>query len=165
MENKHVDDRNDLHALLCHNTEKMHYQRSMCFQIRNWAIVLTVGVQTICWSGNVTDERVRIALCVVSILLLIYFYIMDRAWESYHTKFRDRLKLIENIILDSCSFREQYKYSHVDNHAAKDQITRLTIPCLILVSVILSLVIIFFPHTHPDQPQAINQTKSVPYKP
>jgi|WetSurMetagenome_2_1015567.scaffolds.fasta_scaffold49128_3 uncharacterized membrane protein len=84
--------------LLKYNTEKMNFQQSMDFQLRNWAIVLTIGVLSFFWTSKQPDLAI-IILHVFVIIPLAFLYYRDKNWFIFFIAFRERVKLIENILI------------------------------------------------------------------
>ena len=67
MENK------DIIELMNSNTDKMNFQQTMCFQMKNWAIVITIGIIGVVWSN-----KINLPVSVVCHLLLIGFLLYLR---------------------------------------------------------------------------------------
>jgi len=87
----------NLISLLKLNTEKMHFQQQMCFQIRNWAMVLTGVFITVIWTEKINlYQAVALHLFIIAIIVLILK--KDLSWHGYFYIFCNRAKLIENLI-------------------------------------------------------------------
>ena len=90
----------DLISLLEHNSDKMNFQQSQCFQIKNWAMVIVLGVLTILWSRDLS-LWINITLHAALIICLLYFFRQDREWGYFFIAFKERVKYIENIIISN----------------------------------------------------------------
>jgi Na+/melibiose symporter-like transporter len=109
--------RQDYISLLEHNSQKMNFQQSMCFQLQNWALIITLGVLTIVWNlyeENASDHKTFVAILVLHIgliITLLFLYKRDRDWFRYFIVFRERVKLLEEIVISNkseASFEEEY---------------------------------------------------------
>ena len=97
-------------SLLENNCQKMNFQQSMCFQIQNWAVAITVGMLTIFWNidlqtskGNQLAYLYYIILHFFLIAILVYLYWQDRDRFHFFIAFRERVKLIEGVIISNDS--------------------------------------------------------------
>jgi hypothetical protein len=98
MGNERPIEQEALSALLAVNTEKMNFQQSICHQIRNWAMVLTGGFITAIWiQGGPLSSIITLHVLIIIIISLICH--RDLSWHGYFYVFRDRAKMIENLIL------------------------------------------------------------------
>jgi len=95
--------RSQLIELMKANTEKMNFQKNICFQMRNWAIVLTVGIITASYSIEI-EHPPNLLLCQVCLhvfllFMLIYLSKTDINWMEYFVLFRERNNLLERAII------------------------------------------------------------------
>jgi hypothetical protein len=121
----------DLISLLNYNCQKMNFQQEMCFQFRNWAIVIMVGFLTIIWTNEITPETFWYHfglhfVAILTILILLYF---DSRWHEYFFHFRDREILLEDLIFRNCTNRhfqtEYYKSLSIGGINKAGKITNL----------------------------------------
>jgi len=121
----------NLYELMKANTEKMNFQQNMCFQMKNWTIVITVAIIGIAWKLEWTVDKTVLFIVSISfhlslILLLLYLKKTTKNWMYYFIVFRERTKLLEKLIIQKgsdenelLSMNEYYKY-HIDQSADKD---------------------------------------------
>ncbi|MFA7171707.1 MAG: hypothetical protein WC180_06985 [Candidatus Paceibacterota bacterium] len=102
----------NLISLLKLNTEKMHFQQQVCFQIRNWAMVLTGAFITVIWTEKINlYPAVALHLFIIAIIVLILK--RDLSWHGYFYIFCNRAKLIENLI-----FKKELETDWADKYFA-----------------------------------------------
>jgi hypothetical protein len=80
------------------NITKMHFQHNVCFQMRNWAFVITGVVIPLIWVGN-PSPTTKFWLHVFTILLMGLILQKDLCWNGYHDMYRERARLCEKVIL------------------------------------------------------------------
>ncbi len=100
-------EKNEIIDLMKTNIEKMNFQQKMCFQMKNWTIVITIAIIGVAWK---IDLSTRIFDCsiVISILihlpLILFYYFFEKKikdWMCYFIVFRERTKLLEKTVLEN----------------------------------------------------------------
>lgn len=102
----------ELQSLLSHNTEKMNFQQEMSFQIRNWAIAITLGFLGFVWS-DIASETICFKyyfhyIVLMTLVMMLYF---DISWFKYFFVFRDRVISIEDSIIQKIE-DDKFKYKY-----------------------------------------------------
>jgi hypothetical protein len=80
------------------NITKMHFQHNVCFQMRNWAFVITGVVIPLIWVGNPSTST-KFWLHIFTILLMGLILQKDLCWNGYHDMYRERARLCEKVVL------------------------------------------------------------------
>ena len=120
-------EKNDLNDLLKTNTEKMNFQQNMCFQMKNWAIVITLGIISLVWKDFKDNSNiVSICLHLPLLIFLVLIQYETNKWMRYFINFRERVKFLEFLIvndpesIDKNEILEKYYYYHKDKDYNKD---------------------------------------------
>jgi uncharacterized membrane protein len=101
----------NLKDLLNQNIQKMNFQHDKVFQIRNWAIVITTGILALIWNSSEKNLFTLLAFHLLAILLIIYLLNEDKKWFIFFIIFRERVKLLEDIIISNDSLTDfEVKY-------------------------------------------------------
>jgi hypothetical protein len=96
------------------NITKMHFQHNVCFQMRNWAFVITGVVIPLIWVGNPSTPT-KFWLHIFTILLMGLILQKDLCWNGYHDMYRERARLCEKVILGEAEVNSLLKgYSKLE---------------------------------------------------
>ncbi len=100
-----ISNQESLSNLLAVNTNKMNFQQTMCFHMHNWAIVFTGVIIGFSWNTTIEDMNVVIPIIFHFLLLMIlgYFWRERYNWMIYFLIFRERVRLLEDLIVNETS--------------------------------------------------------------
>lgn len=120
----------ELIELMKVNNDKMNFQQNICFQMRNWAIIIAIGIITASYSLTIKDgiELLisSLGLHVFLLIILIYLSNKDKDWIKYFIVFRERACFIEkelicNAQLNANKIKDKYfTYQNIDSSELKD---------------------------------------------
>ena len=104
-------DLKDLSALLTVNTDKMNFQQNMCFQMQNWAVLITIGTISFTWTTCESDNFLFV-ISHIALLLMLFLFVRERfKWMMYFVVFQERARVIENKILNNGQNKQSDKSS------------------------------------------------------
>ena len=119
----------NLMGLLELNTEKMNFQQNMCFQMRNWAIVITLGILTVIWGLEQSILWINLVLHGIIVVFLLHLSRQENNWYYYFVVFRERAKYLEEMIIKNQPaqyfYKVYYTYHTEDGYPDKRKIKQV----------------------------------------